>query len=94
MTTRNYKSKFHFGSAELPYKYNSCVLRRSKKEKKYRDLALNLIDVAGEKNEHWLATSGFENADHCINDLDDKRGYWELVYISIASNMVDYNIHL
>jgi len=62
-------------------------------EKEFRELAIDLVDVAVKQNEHWLATSGFENADHCINDLDDKRGYWELVYISIASNMDDYNIH-
>jgi hypothetical protein len=62
-------------------------------EKGYRKLALAEIETAIKLGEHWLATSGFENADHCINDLDDKRGYWELVYVSIASNMDTYDIH-
>ena len=62
-------------------------------EKGYRKLALAEIEAVVKLGEHWLATSGFENADHCINDLDDKRGYWELVYISIASNMDTYDIH-
>ena len=33
MTTRDYKSKFHFGDPELPYKHHSAVLRRSKRER-------------------------------------------------------------
>ena len=56
----------------------------------YRTLALDLVDEVVNMGEHWLATSGFENADHCINDLDDTTDYWELVYVSIASNMDDY----
>jgi hypothetical protein len=63
-------------------------------EKGYRKLALAEIETVVKLGEHWLATSGFENADHCIN-RDDAcgMGYWELVYTSIASNMDDYNIH-
>ena len=57
----------------------------------YRTLALDLVDEVVEMGEYWLATSGFENADHCINDLgDDDTKYWELVYVSIASNMDHY----
>ena len=32
MTTRDYKSKFHFGDSELPYKHHSTV-ERFKREK-------------------------------------------------------------
>ncbi len=56
-------------------------------ENEYRELAIDLVNIAVEHGEHWLATAGFENADHCINDLGDDRGYWELVYVSIATNM-------
>jgi hypothetical protein len=63
-------------------------------EKGYRKLALAEIETVVKLGEHWLATSGFENADHCINrDGACGMGYWELVYTSIASNMEDYNIH-
>ena len=59
-------------------------------EKEYRELALELIESTIKQGEHWLATSGFENADHCINrDGACGMGYWELVYTSIASNMDD-----
>jgi hypothetical protein len=60
----------------------------------YRKLALELIDLVVESKNYWLATSGFENADHCINDLDDDRGYWELVYVSIASNIDSYDVKI
>jgi len=52
MTTRNYKSKFHFGDAELPYKYNSSVLRRSKKEKKCTDCGITIDPISN------IGTSG------------------------------------
>jgi len=61
MTTRNYKSKFHFGDAELPYKYNSSVLRRSKNEKKCPDCG---ITIDPESN---IGTSG------CILCFDEGR---------------------
>ena len=63
-------------------------------ETNYRKLALELIDLVVESKSYWLATSGFENADHCINDLDDDRGYWELVYVSIASNIDSYDVKI
>jgi hypothetical protein len=63
-------------------------------ETNYRKLALELIDLVVESKNYWLATSGFENADHCINDLDDDRGYWELVYVSIASNIDSYDVKI
>ena len=63
-------------------------------ETNYRKLALELIDLVVESKNYWLATSGFENADHCINDLDDDRGYWELVYVSIASNIDSYEVKI
>jgi len=60
----------------------------------YRHLALNLIDLAVEFKLYWLVISGFANAEHCINDLDDDRGYWELVYVSIASNIDSYDVKI
>ena len=63
-------------------------------ETNYRKLALNLIDLVVESKNYWLVTSGFDNADHCINDLDDDRGYWELVYVSIASNIDSYDVKI
>ena len=60
----------------------------------YRHLALNLIDLAVESKNYWLVVSGFANAEHCINDLDDDRGYWELVYVSIDSNIDSYDVKI
>tara|TARA_R110000824_G_scaffold259921_1_gene448596 strand:- start:1103 stop:1309 length:207 start_codon:yes stop_codon:yes gene_type:complete len=63
-------------------------------EKGYRKLSLELIEVAVEKGEYWLASSGFINADDTITADDSQgMGYWEIVYASIASNMDDHNIH-
>ena len=64
-------------------------------ENDYRLLALELVDLAVQSKVYWLVTSGFENADHLIlmgeaSKLD--RGYWELVYVSIASNIDSYDV--
>jgi|TARA_R100000049_G_C1910986_1_gene58376 hypothetical protein len=60
-------------------------------EKGYRKLSLELIEIAVEKGEYWLASSGFINADDTITANDSQgMGYWEIVYASIASNFDDY----
>ena len=62
-------------------------------ENEYRELAIDLVNLAAKHGKYWLATSGFENADHCITRDDaNGMGYWELVYVSIASNIDDYDV--
>ena len=64
-------------------------------ENDYRLLALELVDLAVQSKVYWLATSGFENADHLISEDDAQdRGYWELVYVSIASNIDSYDVKM
>ena len=65
MTTRNYKSKFHFGDAELPYKYNSSVLRRSNAEIKRLRIALDREIRARDRAERWL-----EGEQRTVRSLD------------------------
>jgi hypothetical protein len=62
--------------------------------KSYKELAIELVDELIKRDKYGHSRSaldhiqcGFENATHCINDLEDKRGYWELVYVSIQSNL-------
>ena len=60
---------------------------KSYKEKSFKELAVELVDELIERNELDHIKWGFENATHCINDLEDTTGYWELVYVSIQSNL-------
>ena len=55
--------------------------------KSYKELAIELVDELIERNELDHIKWGFENATHCIDDLEDTTGYWELVYVSIQSNL-------
>ena len=60
---------------------------KSYKEKSFKELTIELVDELIERNELDHIQWGFENATHCINDLEDTTEYWELVYVSIQSNL-------
>ena len=62
-------------------------------EAEYKELAIELVDLAVEHKLYWLAESGFRNATDCSDEPDgwNGGGYWCFVYTSIASNFDQYN---
>jgi len=66
----------------------------NRKEQKYKALAIELVDLAVKHKMYWLAESGFRNATDCSTEPHgwNDGGYWEFVYISIASNIDSHNL--
>jgi len=68
-----------------------------KVELQYRQLVTYMIDfivLLDDPKVLWLIESGFINAKDCADESRggdwDGCGYWEFVYVSIASNIDDY----
>jgi|19_taG_2_1085344.scaffolds.fasta_scaffold17401_3 hypothetical protein len=68
-----------------------------KVEVQYRQLVTYMIDfivLLDDPKVLWLIESGFINAKDCADESRggdwDGCGYWEFVYVSIASNIDDY----